>query len=58
MSRLYELPLDKNTWMKRLNYLIVGFVMVPLIICIVTAEKCEYQRHIVKDKEGIYVKNL
>ena len=51
-KRLYELFFDKNTWVKRMTYLLVGFIIAPLIIGL----QCEYQKHMVRQKEGVYAK--
>lgn len=55
-NRLYELFFDKNVWISRGNYVIFGFIIGPLIIGLATATKCEFQKHIVRNEEGIYGK--
>ncbi len=55
-KRLYELFFDKNTWMRRKAWVSIVFIIAPLIVGLITAEKCEYQKHVVKQKEGVYAK--
>lgn len=53
MSRIYELFFDKYTWQKRVSYLVLGFIIAPLIIGLFTATKCEFQKYQVSE-EGVY----